>query len=177
MEKQWYMLQVYVGYEHRIKATLQQKFRETGQEGAIGDVVVPTEKVVDLVRGKKRTIEKRLFPGYILMQMTLTERTWHFVHSVPRVVGFVGESETHPIPLREEEVQTILKQMETGMATPRPRMLFVIGEKVKVVDGPFRDFVGTVESVKPERSRVRVAVSVFGRPTPIELDFIQVEAA
>lgn len=177
MEKQWYMVQVYVGYEHRIKGMLRQKLRESGQEDAVGDIVVPTEKVIDLVRGKKQTVERRLFPGYVLIEMVLNEHTWHLVHSLPRVVGFVGESDMHPTPLHEDEVRKILDQMETGMMTPRPRTVFSIGEKVKVVDGPFRDFAGTVESVKPDRSRVRVAVSVFGRPTPIELDFIQVEAA
>jgi transcriptional antiterminator NusG len=177
MEKQWFALRTYVGYEQRVKAALQQKIHACGQEGTFGEIVVPTEKVIDLVRGKKRTIERRLFPGYLLVEMALNENTWHLVHSLPKVVGFVGESDTVPTPIPAQKVQEIRQQVEAGMATPRPKTLFAIGERVKVVEGPFRDFTGTVEGVKPERARVRVAVSVFGRPTPVELDFLQVEAA
>jgi transcriptional antiterminator NusG len=177
MEKHWYAIHTYVGYEHRVRAALRQRVREQGFEEAFGEIVVPSEKVIDLVRGKKRTVERRLFPGYILAQFVLNEATWHLVHAVPKVVGFIGESDTVPTPLSEEEVQKVLHQVETGMATPRPKTLFTVGEKIKVVDGPFRDFTGIVEAVKPERSRVRVAVSVFGRSTPVELDFLQVEVA
>jgi transcriptional antiterminator NusG len=177
MDKRWYALQTYVGYEHRVKAALQQKIRECGQEAAFGEIIVPTEKVIDLVRGKKKEVERRLFPGYIFVELVFNQETWHLVHSIPKVVGFIGESDTAPAPISEEKVQEIRQQIATGMAAPRPKALFTAGEKVKVVDGPFRDFTGTVETVKPERSRVRVAVSVFGRPTPVELDFLQVEAA
>lgn len=177
MEKQWYALRTHVGYEQRVKAALQQKIRERGQEDAFGETVVPTEKVIDLVRGKKQTVERRLFPGYLLVEMAFNHDTWHVVHSLPKVVGFVGESDTAPTPIPAQKVQEIRQQVEAGMAAPRPKTLFTIGEKVKVVEGPFRDFTGTVEAVKPERARVRVAVSVFGRPTPVELDFLQVEAA
>jgi len=177
MEKQWYVLRTHVGYEQRVKAALQQKVRERGQEHAFGEIIVPTEKVIDLLRGKKRTVERRLFPGYLLVEMMFNDSTWHLVHSLPKVVGFVGESDTAPTPVSVQKVQEIRQQVEAGLATPRPKNLFTIGEKVKVVEGPFRDFSGTVEAVKPERARVRVAVSVFGRPTPVELDFLQVEAA
>ncbi len=177
MDKQWYVIRTQVGYEQRVKAALQQKVRERGQEDAFGEIVVPTEKVIDLVRGKKQTVERRLFPGYILVEMAFNQETWHVVHSLPKVVGFVGESDTVPTPIPVQKVQEILQQVEAGMAAPRPKTLFTIGERVKVVEGPFRDFTGTVEAVKPERARVRVAVSVFGRPTPVELDFLQVEAA
>jgi transcription termination/antitermination protein NusG len=177
MDKQWYALRTHVGYEQRVKAALRQKIRERGQEDAFGEIVVPTEKVIDLVRGKKQTVERRLFPGYLLVEMAFNQETWHVVHSLPKVVGFIGESDTTPTPIPAQKVQEILQQVEAGMATPRPKTLFTIGERVKVVEGPFRDFTGTVEAVKPERARVRVAVSVFGRPTPIELDFLQVEAA
>lgn len=177
MEKRWYALQTYVSYEHRVKATLQQKIREHGQEDAFGEIVVPAEKVIDLVRGKKQTVERCLFPGYVLVHLALNEDTWHLVHSVPKVVGFIGESDTAPTPIPEEKVRELLHRIEAGLAAPRPRTLFAVGERVKVVDGPFRDFTGTVEAVKPERSRVRVTVSVFGRPTPVELDFLQVETS
>ena len=177
MNKQWYAIRTHVGYEQRVKAALQQKIYERGQEDAFGEVVVPTEKVIDLVRGKKQTVERRLFPGYILVEITFDKEIWHLVHSIPKVVGFIGESDTAPTPIPTQKVQKILQQVAAGMAAPRPKTLFTVGEKVKVVEGPLRDFIGTVEAVKPERSRVRVAVSVFGRPTPVELDFLQVAAA
>jgi len=177
MEKQWYALRTHVGYEQRVKEALQQKIRERGQEDTFGEIMVPTEKVIDLVRGKKQTVERRLFPGYLLVEMAFNQDTWHMVHSVPKVVGFVGESDAAPTPIPAQQVQEILRQIEAGMAAPRPRTLFTIGERVKVVEGPLRDFTGTVQAVRPERARVRVAVSVFGRPTPVELDFLQVEAA
>lgn len=177
MEKQWYAIRTHVGYEQRVKAALQQKIRERSQEDAFGEVVVPTEKVIDLVRGKKQTVERRLFPGYLLVEMAFTKETWHLVHSIPKIVGFIGESDTAPTPISAQKVQEILQQVKAGMAAPRPKTLFTLGERVKVVEGPFRDFTGTVEAVKPERARVRVAISVFGRPTPVELDFLQVEAA
>lgn len=177
MEKQWYALRTHIGYEQRVKAALQQAVRARGQAEAFGEIIVPTEKVLDVVRGKKQTVERRLFPGYLLVEMVFNQETWHVVHSIPKVVGFIGASDTAPTPLPLHKVQEILQQVEAGMAAPRPQTLFAVGERVKVVEGPFRDFTGTVESVKPERARVRVAVSVFGRPTPVELDFLQVEAA
>ena len=177
MQKQWYALRTHVGYEHRIKTALQKKIYEHGQEAVFGEIVVPTEKVIDLVRGKKQTVERRLFPGYVFVEMVFSQAAWHLVHAVPKVVGFVGEADTAPTPIPTEKVQAVLKQVESGMAAPRPRQLFIVGERVKIVEGPLRDFIGTIESVKPERSLLRVAVSVFGRPTPVELDFLQVEAA
>ena len=177
MEKQWYALRTHIGYEQRVKAALQQKVREHDQKDTFGEIVVPTEKVIDRVRGKKQTVERRLFPGYLLVEMAFTEDTWHVVHSIPKVVGFLGESDSAPTPIPAQKVEEILQQIAAGMAAPRPKTLFTVGEKVKVVEGPFRDFTGTVEAVKPERARVRVAVSVFGRPTPVELDVVQVEAA
>ncbi|MSQ48320.1 MAG: transcription termination/antitermination protein NusG [Deltaproteobacteria bacterium] len=177
MEKHWYTLQVYVGFEKRVKAVLQQKLQELGHQDSFGEIIIPTEQVIDLVRGKKQTIERRLFPGYVFVEMAFTDTTWHLVHSVPRIVGFIGESEMVPTPLAAEQVARIKQQMESTRLAPRPRMVLTIGDKVKVTDGPFRDFAGVVEAVKPERSRVRVAVTVFGRATPVELDFLQVEAA
>ena len=177
MQKQWYAIRTHVGYEQRVATALQRKICEGEQDDAFGEIMVPGEKVIDLVRGQKREVERRLFPGYILVQMALNDTTWHLVHSVPKVVGFIGESDKAPTPVPEEAIKTIRQQVAVGHATPRPKVRFVVGEKIKVIDGPFRDFNGIVESVKTERSRVRVAVSVFGRPTPVELDFVQVEAA
>ena len=177
MQQQWYAIQTYVGSEQLVANTLQQRILEREHDDAFGEIIVPSEKVIDLVRGQKREVERRLFPGYILVQMALNDTTWHLVHSVPKVVGFIGESDKAPTPVPEEAIKTIRQQVAVGHATPRPKVRFVVGEKIKVIDGPFRDFNGIVESVKTERSRVRVAVSVFGRPTPVELDFVQVEAA
>jgi transcriptional antiterminator NusG len=176
-KKQWYAIYTQPGYEQRVKIGLQKKVRETGNDAYFGEVLIPTEKVVDLIRGKRRTVERRLFPGYVLLQMVLTDDTWHLVHSIPRVLGFIGEEST-PTAMSDEEVHEIIRTIEEGKtAAPRPRFRFTVGEKVKVVDGPFRDFTGTVQEIKPERSRLRVTISVFGRPTPVDLDFLQVEAA
>lgn len=177
MTKQWYAIRTRVGYEQRVKMALQKKIHERGQADAFGQIVVPSEKVFDLVHGKRRTSERRLFPGYILVEMVFSSETWHLIHSLPKVVGFIGESDTAPTPIPVAKVQEILQQVEAGMAAPRPKTLFTVGEKIRVVDGPLRDFTGTVEAVRPERARLRVAVSVFGRSTPVELDFIQVAAA
>jgi transcriptional antiterminator NusG len=177
MQKQWYAIRTHAGYEQRVATALQRKICEREQDDAFGEIMVPSEKVIDLVRGQKREVERHLFPGYILVQMVLTDSTWHVVHSVPKVGGFIGESDKAPTPVLEAAIATIRQQVAVGHATPRPKVRFTVGEPIKVVDGPFRDFTGIVESVRPERSRVRVAVSVFGRPTPVELDFVQVEAA
>ena len=177
MPQQWYAIRTQVGYEQRVAIALRRKIRERAQDGAFGEIIVPSEKVIELVRGQKREVERRLFPGYLLVQMALNDTTWHVIHSVPKVVGFIGESDKAPTPVPEAAIDTIRQQVAVGHTTPRPKVRFVVGEQIKVVDGPFRDFNGIVESVKPERSRVRVAVSVFGRPTPVELDFLQVEAA
>ena len=177
MQQQWYAIRTHVGSEHRVATALQRKIRGREQDDAFGKIIVPSEKVIDLVRGQKREVERRLFPGYILVQMALNDHTWHLVHSVPRVVGFIGESDKAPTPVPEDAIAMIRQQVAVSHAAPRPKVCFAVGEKIKVVDGPFRDFNGVVESVKPERSRVRVAVSVFGRPTPVELDFVQVAAA
>lgn len=177
MQQQWYAIRTYVGSEQRVANALQRKIHEREQDDAFGEIIVPSEKVIDVVRGQKREVERRLFPGYLLVQMVLTDSTWHVVHSVPKVVGFIGESDRAPTPVPAAAIEKIRQQVAVGHAVPRPKMRFTVGEQIKIVDGPFRDFNGIVESVRPERSRVRVAVSVFGRPTPVELDFLQVEAA
>lgn len=176
MEKRWYAIQTYVGYEERVKAALEQKVRNKGKGDAFGEVMVPKEKVIDRVRGKRQTVDQRLFPGYIFAQIALDEEIWHLVHSVPKLVGFVGEPDA-PVEVAEEEIKKILERIEAGKLSPRPKAIFSVGERVKVTDGPFRDFSGTVQEVRPERSRLRLSISVFGRPTPVELDFVQVEAA
>jgi transcriptional antiterminator NusG len=177
MEKQWYVIQTYVGFEHRVKTALERKIQTAGKNNLFGEIFVPTEKVMDLIRGKRQTVERRLFPGYVLAQIAFNEESWNLLRSIPKVIGLLGQGPDVPSVIPEEDIRKIVQQVETGMAAPRPRVLFVVGENVRVVDGPFRDFTGTVESINSNRSRVRVALSVFGRPTPVDLDFIQVEAA
>jgi transcriptional antiterminator NusG len=176
MQKQWYIIQTYVGFEHRVKAALERKLGTAGDRATFGEILLPKEKVVDLVRGKKQTVEQRLFPGYLFAHLVLNEKNWYLIHSVPKVVGFLGDANV-PVVIPEEQVRQIIRRVESGQVKPRPKVLFVVGEQVKVVDGPFRDFTGTVAEVNDGRSRVKVALSVFGRPTPVDLDFIQVEAA
>ena len=175
MEKQWYVIQTYVGFEHRVKAALERKIQIAGKKNNLfGEILVPTEKVMELIKGKRQTVERRLFPGYVLAQIAFNEESWNLLRSIPKVIGLLGQERNVPSVIPEEDVRKIV---ETGMAAPRARMLFVVGENVRIVDGPFRDFTGTVESINSSRSRVRVALSVFGRPTPVDLDFVQVEAA
>ncbi len=176
MEKHWYAIQTYNGYERRVKTALERKIRDRGMEESFGAIMVPQTKVIDLVRGKKKTVERRLYPGYLFAQVALNEESWHLVHSIPRLIGFVGQGDAAAI-IPDQEVEEIIRKVEAGTVAPQPRVLLEVGEAVKVVDGPFRDFSGTVQAVKGDRSRVSVAISVFGRPTPVELDFCQVEAA
>jgi len=176
MEKQWYVIQTLVGFEHRVKAALERKIRAVGCETMFGEILLPMEKVIDLVKGKKLMVDQRLFPGYLFAHLVLTEKSWDLVLSIHRVVGFLGEANM-PTVIPEDQVREIIQRVESGSVAPRPKTLFTVGAKVKVVEGPFRDFIGTVETVNAGRSRVKVALSVFGRPTPVDLDFLQVEAA
>lgn len=176
MNKCWYAVLTRGGYEHQVATTLRQKIRERGLEEAFGEIMVPTTKGIEGVRGKQRTVERRLFPGYLLVQMALATETWHLVHYLPKVVRFVGESDTTPTPIPAEEVQAVMRQVETGMTAFRTKTFLTVGTKVKIVQGPFRDFTGTIEGVKHHRSRLRVTVHVFGQPITVELDFLQVEA-
>jgi transcription termination/antitermination protein NusG len=175
--KQWYALRTHIGYEQRVKTVLQQQVRARGQDDAFGEIIVPTENGLDLVRGKRRTVARQLFPGYILVEMVFNTETWRLVLALPNVLGFIGEADTAPTAVPAATVQEILSQVEAGMGASRPKTLFTVGETIRVVEGPLRDFTGKVEAVRPERSRLRVAVSVFGRPTSVELDFLQVTTA
>jgi len=157
-------------------ARLREAYREYNAIERIGEVLVPAEKVVELVKGQKRTSSRKFFPGYILVNMELSDDTWHVIKSTPKVTGFVGGA-TNPPPVSEEEVREITQQMQEGAIKPKPKVLFETGESVKVIDGPFQDFSGVVEDVKPEKGKLRVLISIFGRATPVELDFVQVERA
>ncbi len=176
MSKKWYVVHTYSGYENKVKAALEEKIKTTGKEELFGEILVPSEKVVDMVKGVKRTTSRKFFPGYILINMDLNDETWHLVKGIPKVTGFVGGQEAPPT-ISEDEVRKITRQMEEGAVRPKPKVLFDRGESVRVVDGPFTNFAGIVEEVKPEKGKLRVLVSIFGRATPVELDFVQVEKA
>ncbi|MFQ5849778.1 MAG: transcription termination/antitermination protein NusG [Candidatus Binatia bacterium] len=174
MTKRWYVVHTFSGYEHKAKAALEDRIKALGKQDLFGEILVPAEKVVELVKGKKKTSSRKFFPGYILVQMDLSDETWHVVKGTPKVTGFVGGS-TQPPSVSDEEIKEITQQMEEGAMKPRPRVIFSVGESVKVIDGPFLDFNGVVEEVRPEKGKLRVLISIFGRATPVELDFVQVE--
>lgn len=170
----WYVVHCYSGYENKVRHNLEQRIETMGMKDMIFDVVVPTEEEIEVKEGKRRTVERRVFPGYILVNMLLTEESWYVVRNTPGVTGFVGMGNS-PTPLRPEEVSQIIKRMEAD--APRIKVTFKPGERVRIVDGPFNDFRGTVSEIDMERAKVRVMVNFFGRETPVELDFLQVEKA
>src|SRR3989338_1448547 len=173
-EMKWYVVHTYSGFEEKAKMALQERIKTSGMEKFFADVLVPSEKVVEMVKGKKKTSSRKFFPGYILVRMILNQETWHIVKNTPKVTGFVGNT-THPPAVPDEEVERLTTQITEGTLKPRPRVNLSMGDSVRVIDGPFSNFNGVVEEVKPDKQKVRVLISVFGRSTPIELDFIQVE--
>jgi transcriptional antiterminator NusG len=173
-DRAWYVVHCYSGYENKVRHNLEQRIETMGMKDKIFDVVVPTEEEIEVKEGKRRTVERRVFPGYILVNMVLSEESWYVVRNTPGVTGFVGMG-NDPTPLRPEEVAQILKRMEAE--APRIKVTFKSGERVRIVDGPFNDFRGTVDEIDMERAKVRVLVNFFGRETPVELDFLQVEKA
>jgi transcriptional antiterminator NusG len=174
MAKNWYVVHTFSGFEYKAKAALEDRIKALGKQDLFGEILVPAEKVVELVKGKKKTSSRKFFPGYILAQIELNEETWHIVKGTPKVTGFVGGG-THPPTVSDDEIKEITKQMEEGAIKPRPRVIFSAGENIKVIDGPFSDFNGVVDEVRPEKGKLRVLISIFGRATPVELDFVQVE--
>lgn len=174
MSKKWYVVHTYSGYEQRVKSTLEEKIKIIKKEAFFGEILVPSEQVVDMVKGVKKTTSRKFFPGYIMVEMEMTDETWHIVTDTPKVTGFVGGTITPP-PVSEAEVKRITKQMQEGAEKPKPKVLYDIGENIRVVDGPFTNFTGIVDDVKPDKGKLRVLVSIFGRATPVELDFVQVE--
>lgn len=170
----WYVVHCYSGYENKVRHNLEQRIETMGMKDQIFDVVVPTEEEIEVKEGKRRTVERRVFPGYILVNMILSEESWYVVRNTPGVTGFVGMG-NNPTPLRPEEVAQIVKRMEAE--APRIKVTFKSGERVRIIDGPFNDFRGTVAEIDMERAKVRVMVNFFGRETPVELDFLQVEKA
>jgi len=171
---QWYIVHTYSGFEQKVKANLEESARKLGYEDKISDILVPTENVVELAKGgERKTSSRKFYPGYILIQMELNDETWHLVKNTPKVTGFVG-GKTKPIPVSEEEVVRVKSQMEEGIKKPKPKFHFEEGDEVKVIDGPFNNFNGSVEEVNEDKGKLRVLISIFGRATPVELEFVQV---
>ena len=177
MAKRWYVVHAYSGFEKQVKRSLEDRIARSELQDLFGQVLVPTEEVVEMKGGQKRRSDRKFFPGYVLVEMEMNEETWHLVKEVPKVMGFIGGTSDRPAPITEKEANAILNRVQEGADKPRPKVLFEPGEMVRVIDGPFNDFNGTVEEVNYEKSRLRVAVLIFGRSTPVELDFHQVEKA
>jgi len=177
MSKRWYVVHAFSGFEKQVQRSLTERIARAEMEDMFGDILVPTEEVVEMKGGQKRRSDRKFFPGYVLVEMEMNDKTWHLVKEVPKVMGFIGGTSDRPAPITEKEADTILSRVQEGVDKPRPKILFEPGEMVRVVDGPFNDFNGTVEEVNYDKSRLRVAVLIFGRSTPVELDFHQVEKA
>lgn len=176
-DKKWYVVQAFSQYEGRVKKTLEEHIKMHSMEALFGEILVPTEEVVEMRAGQKRKSERKFFPGYVLVEMEMTEESWHLVKSIPRVLGFIGGTSDRPMPISQREADAILNRLEESVDKPKPKTLFEPGEVVRVNDGPFADFNGTVEEVDYEKSRLKVSVLIFGRSTPVELEFGQVEKA
>ena len=175
MALRWYIVHAYSNFEHKVKSSLEERIDMMNLGDKFGEILVPTEEVVEMKGGSKRSSERKFFPGYVLVQMEMNDETWHFVKSVPKVLGFVGGSSDNPAPISDAEAQHILQSVEEGADKPRPKILFEPGEVVRVIDGPFKEFSGVVEKVNYEKNRLQVSVQILGRSTPVELDFVQVE--
>ncbi len=177
MALRWYVIHAYSNFENQVKKSLLERIERTGLQDKFGEVLIPTEEVVEMREGQKRRSERKFFPGYVLVQMDLDDETWHLVKDVPKVLGFIGGTSDRPAPISDREADSILQRVQEGVDKPRPKVLFQPGEVVRVTDGPFNDFNGVVEEVNYEKSKLRVAVQILGRSTPVELDFGQVEKA
>ncbi|MGA9665105.1 MAG: transcription termination/antitermination protein NusG [Gallionella sp.] len=177
MAMQWYVVHTYSQFEKSVQRALQERIQREGMQDKFGQILVPVEEVVELKSGQKSITERKFFPGYVLVEMEMTDDTWHLVKNTPKVTGFLGGSAMKPTPISVKEVQNIMQQMQAGVEKPRPKVLFEVGELVRVKEGPFTDFNGSVEDVNYDKNKIRVAVTIFGRSTPVELDFGQVEKA
>lgn len=184
MAKHWYIVHTHTGFENKVKATLEERIRSAGQEELFEEILIPTEQVVEMVKGARKTSERKFFPGYILVKMEMNEHTWHTIQETPRVTGFVGVNANQAIAgedlyklipsLTDKEAQKIIGRIEEGAAKPKPKVIFEEGDVVRVIDGPFANFQGVIDEVFPDKGRVKVMVSIFGRSTPVELEYIQV---
>jgi len=173
VDLKWYIVHTYSGFENKVKKNLEERIKSLGQEEYFGKILVPTEQVVELKKGQKKTSSRKFFPGYILVQMNVNDETWHTVKNTAKVTGFVG-GEVRPTPIPDEQAERVISQMEEGVVRPKPRYQFEERDEVRVIDGPFNNFQGVVEEVKPDKEKLRVLITIFGRQTPVELDFIQV---
>ena len=175
MALRWYVVHAYSGFEAQVKRSLEERIKLKGMEDRFGQILVPTEEVIEMRDGQKRKSDRKFFPGYVLVQMDMDDDSWHLVKDTPRVMGFIGGTSDKPAPITDKEAQSILERIQEGAERPRPKVLFEPGEVVRINDGPFNDFNGVVEEVDYEKNRLRVEVSIFGRSTPVDLDFSQVE--
>ena len=175
MSKRWYVVHAYSGFENAVKRSLNERIKLAELEDMFGYILVPTEEVVEMREGQKRKSERKFFPGYVLVHMEMNDETWHLVKDCPKVMGFIGGTSDKPAPITDKEADAILQRVQEGVDKPRPKVLFEVGEVVRVTEGPFNDFNGVVEEVNYEKSKLRVAVLIFGRSTPVELEFGQVE--
>jgi len=175
MALRWYVVHAYSNFENKVKQALEERIKRDGLERYFGKILVPTEEVVEMRMGQQRKSERKFFPGYVLVQMELTDETWHLVKDVPRVLGFIGGTSDRPAPISEKEAMSILDRVEEGVNKPRPKTLFEVGEVIRVIDGPFKDFNGVVEEVNYDKNKLKISVLIFGRSTSVELGFNQVE--
>lgn len=175
MAMRWYVIHAYSGFEKKVLQSIRERVERAGMVDKFGQILVPTEEVVEMRGGKKRNSERKFFPGYVLVEMEMNDETWHLVKDVPKVMGFIGGSGDRPTPITDAEVDEILGRVRDGQEKPKPKVLFEVGEMVRIIDGPFNDFNGVVEGVNYEKSRLNVSVTIFGRSTPVELVFEQVE--
>ena len=175
MSKRWYVVHAYSGFEKSVQRALIDRVNRSGMQDSFGQILVPVEEVIELRNGQKTVTERKFFPGYVLVEMEMNDESWHLVKSTPKVTGFVGGTANKPAPISEKEVEKIMQQMQEGVDKPRPKVLWEIGEVVRVKEGPFTDFHGSVEDANYEKNKLRVSVTIFGRATPVELDFAQVE--
>ena len=173
MALKWYIVHVYSGFESKVKSALEERIASLPHPEKFSGVVVPTEEIVELVKGKRKTSSRKFYPGYILVRMELDDETWHIVNNTAKVTGFLGDREK-PTPISDEEAAQILNRMEEGKLKPQPKFYFETGDEIRVIDGPFKNFNGTVDEVNPEKGKIRVLVTIFGRSTPVELEFVQV---
>lgn len=175
MAMRWYVIHAYSNYEKKVKQSLEETIEREGLEECFGEILVPTEEVVEMRMGQQKKSERKFFPGYVLVQMELTNETWHLVRNEPRVLGFIGGTSEHPAPISDKEAGRILNRVEEGVNKPRPKVLFEVGEVVRINDGPFKDFNGEIEEINYEKNKLRISVLIFGRSTPVELGFNEVE--
>ena len=175
MAKKWYVVHAYSGFEKNVQKTLKERIEREGMQDYFGQILVPVEEVVDIKNGKRTLSERKFFPGYVLAEMEMTDDSWHLVKSTPRVTGFIGGTANRPLPITQREVDAIMQQIQTGGEKPKHKVQFEVGQRIRVNEGPFADFNGVVDEVNYERNKLKVSVQIFGRETPVELDFMQVE--